>query len=180
MRSLLPIIFVLIALGLFFVYIDPTYQEIKVLRAQEGQYDSALTKSKELQATRDTLLGKYNTFASSDLERLTKLIPDNVDNVRLVLDLDGIAATYGMSIRNVLVSGSGVERAQRGAVGPSASPYESVVLSFSVFSTYDDFIRFLEDLEQSLRIVDIISISFTAPEGDLYEFSVSVRTYWLK
>ena len=178
MKLITPVFFVVVAIGLFFGYIDPTYQTIKELQAEETQFDQALDQSRELQAIRDSLLSRYNTFDQDSVRRLEKLLPDNVDNVRLILDIDGIASKYNMRTRDVTVSessseDSGVITANGGAIG-------SVVLSFSVIARYDDFINFLKDLESSLRIVDVIGLSFNSKEGDAYNFSLNIKTYWLK
>lgn len=176
-RFLIPVIFVGVAIALFFGYIDPSYQKVKELRAEEARFDEALNQSRELQQVRDSLLSRYNTFAQSDIERLEKLLPDNVDNVRLILDIDGIASKYNMRTRNVTIS----QAAENGsAVGQSQGAVDSVVLSFSVAADYDNFIRFMQDLESSLRIVDLVGLSFSAGEGTAFNFNVSLKTYWLK
>jgi hypothetical protein len=54
------------------------------------------------------------------------------------------------------------------------------VLTFTTVLSYKDFVSFLRDLETSLRLVDVVGLSFTSTKGDLYDFSVSIRTYWLK
>lgn len=179
MRTLLPVLFVLIAAGIFFGFIDPSYDRIRELRAEEAQFDQALNRSKELQQVRDQLLSRYNTFAQSDLERLEKMLPDNVDNVRLVLDFDSIAARYGMRLRNIALEVD-ESRADRGQVGADDADYQSVVLSFSVTGDYNAFRGFLEDLEQSLRLVDVTSVTFSASPTGSYDYSVGVKTYWLK
>ncbi len=177
-RSIIPIILVAIAVSLFFGYIDPTYQNVKKLSVEEDRFNEALNQSKELQGIRDTLLSRYNTFSQIDLDRLGKLLPDHVDNVRLILDIDSIASKYNMRTRNVTVSDVGSE--DPNVIGTNQSVVDSVVLSFSVTATYDNFIRFIKDLEQSLRVVDLVGLSFSATEGDAFNFNVSIRTYWLK
>lgn len=177
-RSLIPIILLSAAAGLFFLYINPTYETIIELRSQEAQFNEALNRSRELQQARDTLLSRYNTFAQSDVDRLAKLLPDNVDNVRLILDIDGIASKYNMRTRNVTVADSSSD--DPNALGTNQGPVGSVVLNFSVTATYESFISFLKDLESSLRIVDLVGLSFTSEQGDAYDFDVSLRTYWLK
>lgn len=179
MRGLLPILFVVIAGGIFFGFIDPAYDRVKELRAEESQFDQALTRSKELQQVRDQLLSRYNTFSQSELERLQKLLPDNVDNVRLILDFDALASRYGMRIRNVALE-TNESRAARGQVGAGESRYDSLILSFSVTGSYDTFRAFLGDLEQSLRLVDVTSVTFSATPTGVYDYSVAVKTYWLK
>ena len=177
-RCSLPIILVAVALGLFFGYIDPTYKNIKELRVEERAFDEALNQSRELQEVRDTLLSRYNTFSQQDLDRLIKLLPDHVDNVRLILDIDSIASKYNMRTRNVTVSMTGSE--DPNVIGANQGVVDSVILSFSVAATYENFIRFIKDLEQSLRIVDLVGLSFVAGEGDAFNFNVSIKTYWLK
>src|SRR6185437_14911262 len=81
---------VVAAIGLFVVYTNPTYQATKALAAQVSAYNSALDKSKELRAVRDQLLSKRNTFAPSDVQKLEELLPDNVDNIRLIIDINNI------------------------------------------------------------------------------------------
>ena len=179
MKALLPVLFVVIAVGLFMGFINPAYKNIKELRLEEAEFDAALTRAKELQTIRDQLLARYNTFARSDLTRLGKLLPDHVDNVRLILDLDGMASRYGMRVRNVAIEND-TARVQKGQVGPDEGAYESVVLSFVVSGTYDTFRSFLIDLEKSLRLVDVVGLSFTANETGIYDVTVRIKTYWLK
>ncbi len=179
MRAITPLLLIVIAIGIFFAYIDPTYAKIRVLKAEESQYNEALDKSRELQAIRDKLLSKFNTFSNEDLERLEKLLPDNVDNVRLIMDIAGIAAKYGMTIKNVSIKDVAVQK-EAGVVGPDDKKYGSIGLEFSISSSYNNFIQFIMDLEESLRVVDVTSLSFRSGDTDLYEYNIAVRTYWLK
>lgn len=176
MKFLTPILLVIVAGAVFFLYIDPQYANVKKLKAEAAQYDQALNNSKQLQTVRDELLSKYNTFSTSDITKLQKMLPDNVDNVRLILDIDGIASKYGMTIRNVLID----QTKPATDLGPDESKYQSIALRFSVNSTYDNFRNFLADLEQSLRIVDVVGVSFNASDTDFSEYGISLKTYWLK
>lgn len=177
-KILIPIILILAAIGLFFGYIDPTYKDVQGILEKQEELDLALNKSKELQAIRDKLLSRYNTFSTNNLERLTKLLPDNVDNVRLVLDIDNIASKYNMRIKSVAVKQA--RNRDTEVIGPTEEQYESVVLAFSVTSSYEDIMSFMRDLEDSLRIVDIDEFSLNKSVGDLYEYNISIRTYWLR
>jgi hypothetical protein len=56
-----------------------------------------------------------------------------------------------------------------------------VTLGFSVNGSYGVFQSFLVDLAQSLRVVDITSVTVGA--GDRpgsYQYNIEVKTYWLK
>ncbi len=194
MRLSFAIIGLVLAGGIFFMYTKPAYDSIQETRTTVAQYDAALDKAAELQKLKQALLSRFNTFNSSDLDRLQKLLPDHVDNVRLILDLDNLAGRYGLALQNVDVSSSQAQSSKSqtatGAIGASSQKYDSLTLKFGTTATYTDFDRFLKDLETSLRIVDLVSLSITAVPADaglgvhssepLYTFNISLRTYWLK
>lgn len=179
MKLFTPILFLGIAGAIFFLYINPTYAGLQGVLAEQAQYDAALSRSRELQDVRDQLLSRYNTFPQDDLARLQKLVPDHVDNVRLILDFDSMATKYGMRVRNVVIEAPS-ERGSRDQLGPDDTPYESVILSFNVSGSYDTFRQYLGDLEKSLRLVDVVGLSFTSNETGIYEFTFHIKTYWLK
>lgn len=178
MRILLPILLLVSAGLLFWGLIDPAYAEIKKMKKEEALYDQALSNSKELQAIRDSLLKKYNSFSQEDLDRLEKLLPDTVDNVKLIMDIDGIAGKYGMSLKSVSVKTPTAQKS--GVLGKNEEPVGSISLSFSVSGPYKSFINFLRDMENSLRIVDVETISFNSSDKDANIYELEVKTYWLR
>lgn len=175
---IIPILLLGLSAAMFFGFIDPTWEETKTLSAEAASYDQALDNSKELQKVRDALLAKYNTFPRADVERIQKLLPDSVDNVRLVLDIDRVASKHAMTIRNVRVADAPKDAA--GSFGPDERDYGSVILTFSVTSSYANLIALIRDLESSLRLVDITSVVFRVGDKDDSDYAISVRTYWLK
>lgn len=183
-RFLLPLILVAASIGLFVLYTNPAYQGqggIKSLQAQVKSYDDALNKSQELKKVRDQLLSRYNTFAPDDKDKLNEILPDNVDNIRLVIDINNIAARHSLAVKSLAIGDAQNSKAARStsSVGASGDPVGSVDLGFAVSSDYDTFLAFLADLEHSLRLVDIEKISFTVSETKVSDYSVSIRTYWL-
>nr|AQQ74992.1 hypothetical protein [uncultured bacterium] len=186
-RTLFALLGVGGAIALFLLYTKPAYDSVQALKAENESYELALAKADELQRLKASLLQRYNTFDPAKIERLHKLLPDHVDNVRLILDLDTLASRHGLAIQNMQVSRPGEEASgNSNVIGPSRSSYDSVTLSFSTTATYEGFQTFLTDLEDSLRIVDLVSLSIdagnTAPAGGepVYNFSITLRTYWLK
>ncbi|HEV8677663.1 MAG TPA: hypothetical protein VN701_02425 [Candidatus Paceibacterota bacterium] len=183
MRYLLPLILIAAAIGLFVVYTNPTYQVgIKSLKDKEQSYDDALNKSQELKSVRDQLLSKYNTFSADDKQKLQDMLPDNVDNIRLVIDINNIAARHGLAVKNLNIGDtlSTASARSAAAVGASGSAVGSVELGFAVSADYDGMLAFLYDLEHSLRLIDVEKISFTEnAQTNLNDYSLTIRTYWL-
>lgn len=191
-RILITTLCILTASGAFFLYTKPAYDGAVEIKKTIAEYDLALNKANELQKLRQTLLTRYNTFDPLDIERLHKLLPDHVDNVRLVLDLDTLASRFGLALQNVAINSAGldaktVKSTAAAAIGGSARTHDSLTFKFSTQGTYGSFVKFMEDLEKSLRIVDLVTLTITpgsAPDSKLtepvYRYEVTVRTYWLK
>lgn len=187
MGLIIPIVLIAAAVGLFGTFTNATFQESKTLAAKVASYDDALNKAQELRARREELLSQYNTFSVENRQRLMRGLPDNVDNIRLIIDINNIAARHQLTLKDVELGDVSDSRAGRSelAVGQSGDTVGSVQVSFIVSATYPDFLRFLQDLEHSLRLVDIEGIRFgdTAPDPGAQgrgDYTVTIRTYWLR
>ncbi|MFA6524281.1 MAG: hypothetical protein WC264_02830 [Candidatus Paceibacterota bacterium] len=200
-RFTVPVILIGIAIGGFFMFTNPLYKNISVINAQVTSYNEALTNSKTLEAERDKLTQKYNAFDPENLSKLEKLLPDNVDNIRLILEIEKIASPYGMVLKDVKydtmskakidVTGVNLKNAvQNSATAQSLNKdYGTWDLEFSTQGTYNNFINFIKDLESNLRIVDISSIQFDSNvnigananiSSGVYKYGFKIKTYWLK
>ena len=190
MRSIIPIILIIASLGIFFLFVSPTYGDVSSLRANTVAYNNALTNSTQLQKVRDSLLSSYNSITDTDKNRLSDSLPNTVDNIQLILQLQQIASNHGMSLNNISFDTPTSD--PNAATGASSTvPYGVFNLEFKTQGTYDTFVSFLHDLEQNLRIIDINSISFTVPpqtknsstnatDPNVYQYDIKIQTYWLK
>ena len=180
MKTNSAIILLLLSIGLFYTFTNGQYQEVKRLRLLSSEYKNVLQNVSAIIELRDRLLVTYETFPKAEIERINKVLPDNIDIVKLALDLDGMASQHGISIKSVKAEvGAGVD-ASLIVLPENAKVYEKATVSFDFVSNYENFTRLLTDIERSLRILDIKSISFLAGESGLYEYKISVETYWLK
>lgn len=186
MRAFVSLICFVAAGGIFFMYTQPAYDTVQTLNAQVSQYDEALQKATELQQIKQSLLSRYNTFDPANIDRLQKLLPDHVDNVRLILDIDSLAGKHGMALQNVAVSAAQSSQGQStavGTVGSAKQKYDSLTLKFTTQGSYNTFREFLSDLESSLRIVDLVSLTLARSSdggAGTYSYDITLRTYWLK
>lgn len=183
-RFLLPLILVGVSIGLFVVYTNPTYQGpegIKALSARAASFDEALQKSNDLRKAREALRARYNTITAEENSKLLAMLPDNVDNIRLAIDINNIAAQNNLAVKNLSVGDTkaGASARSATAVGASGSPIGMVDLSFGVSADYATFEKFLNDLERSLRIIDVEGITFVQTLTGVNEYNITIRTYWL-
>jgi len=196
----MPVILIGIGLAVFFVFTNPIYSDIGLLRITMASYNEALNNSKALENERDKLTAKYNSIDPDNLEKIKKLLPENIDNIRLILEIEQIAAPYGMVLKDVKYSTTGDKENGKnaplptgavqggGVVSSTRKDYGVWDLEFSTTGTYNNFLNFTRDLESNLRMVDISSVQFTSNVGggagslvpDVYKYTFSIKTYWLK
>ncbi len=178
-----PIILFLASIGLFFGYIHPTYTgDIASLSADIENYDAALASAKRFKEKEVQLAGNKNTFSAEQIARLESFLPDSVDNVQLILDLNSLASRSGVQLSDFDVGESGEsDTAQKGT--PSLvvqAPYDSLDLSVSAVGTYASLRTFLAGVENSLRPLDVVELSVKDSTTGVYTYEITFRLYWLR
>ena len=197
-RFIVPIILIGLSIAGFFMFTNPLYSDpatgIQALQTQAISYNDALTNPKALAAERDKLTQKYNSIDPANLSKLQTLLPDSVDNIRLILEIEKIASPYGMALTDVKYNATTDSSTVAGTtpkpatLSSTSKGYGSWDLQFSTGGSYSDFQNFLKDMESNLRIIDISSIQFSSDSGiglnpslsSSYKYSFSIKTYWLK
>lgn len=192
-RNVYATILVVLAIGLYFTVTKNIIDEIAVIRESNAKYVAAIESAKNLIKTRDQILADYNSLSPDDRGRLEKIMPKGVDNIRLIIDLNNIAGQHGFSLKGIKASASGATTGSQSAadstksisqsVGQTAissSALEKVTVSFEVSAPYLQFISFLQDLESSLRIMDVTHLSVLSSENGIYDWQIELQTYWLR
>lgn len=181
MKALTPIIFIIASVAIFFGFIDSHYNGIKVLQEKQTELKGLLAKADELKGTRDSLQAKFRNIPMKDKEQLAKLLPDNIDNIRLILYISQIAEEeVGIKIRNFNIDTQEVKSESKSVANAEARPYGIIRMDFSVSAPYETFLKFLNKLETSLRLVDITELSVSAGKNGINDYRVRIQTYWLR
>jgi len=192
MNFILPIILIISSFAVFFGYVDPNYKngidqvggpdysksDVVFLKSELSKYDNVLSSANDIVSKRESLIAKRNTITDADQARLERLLPSNIDNIRLIIEISKIAEGRNLVAKNISVGD--MSKITSDTIGQSDSPYGTLSLKFTVNSSYSNFLNLLQDLESNLRLVDITDISFNATESGFYDFNVSLNTYWLK
>ncbi|MFA6177292.1 MAG: hypothetical protein WC694_00115 [Candidatus Paceibacterota bacterium] len=198
-RFIIPIFLIIISGLFFFIFTNPLYTKISTLNEDAASYNGALDNSKIFENERDKLTSKYNQIDPENLAKIQKLLPDNVNNIRLILEIGQIASPYGMVLKDIkynvvdtdasaTTKGTAV---RGGSTAKTSKNYGVFDLEFSISGTYDNFISFTKDLESNLRIVDISSVAFSSNvssagsnsktnPSEVYKYDFKIKTYYLK
>ncbi len=202
-KALTPIIGILVAVGLFFTYVQPTFEDVKMIQSETAQYAQAVDRASELQQRISELRAQQNAISISDLERLEAFLPNRIDEVSLLIDIDALATENNLALSNIKVNAESESGDEGGApatdpamdptldptfdptanigtpAGTASSQYTSLDISFTVNGTYNDFRVFLDEIERSLVLMEVADLVFAESEGDLMPFEVTLRFYSL-
>lgn len=121
------VVLVIISVGLFFTVINPLYTStdaanpgIKVIQAEIEKYDDAINKSQQLNDEKNKLVATKNSIDQDKLANLDRLLPDSIDNIRLIIDINNIAQPFGIVLKNLHFTGNDSKGGGPGCKGPAS------------------------------------------------------------
>lgn len=190
-NTLIPIGLIILALGVFFVYVRPTYDtSVVAVQQQIDSYDAALAAAASYSAKENQLASQRNAMSASDLARLATFLPDGADNVQIILDLDALAARSGISLANFTTSTPGsnttntanapLANTSKTATVSTGSKVQPVELTVGATGTYTALRTFVNGVEHSLRLVDLVSLSVKQSNSGVYTYQMVLRLYSLQ
>jgi hypothetical protein len=197
-RNSLALILIILAVGIYFTFTNAQITSIRSIQVANNQYASAISNAEQLIKDRDKVLRQYNNISEDDKNKLEKMLPESVDNIRLVIDLNNVALRHGFNLKDIRarLTGSGDKNggttpnntSSNGSSSKSKSSksvipnstLDSITVTFSVSAPYLEFISFMQDLESNLRLMDISSLNVGSDDTGNYDFKVELKTYWLR
>ncbi len=182
---ILPLVALLIAAGIFFAYISPSWAgSIAATKDAIALDEQALIAANQYAAQQNTLASARNAIDPSSLDRLTAFMPDSVDHVGVILDLNSLAARSGLSLANIDVVSNTASGAQisssQGLPAIGVNPVGSVDLSLSADGTYTALQTFLVGVEKSARLLDVRDVVVKGSDTGVYHYQMTLRLYWLR
>ncbi len=181
MRTILAFIMLLASVGLFIIYIVPTFNDTKQIQEKNEGYEKIVENAKILEQKRDQLILKQESFTPDQLNRLERLLPSHPDTVKLILELDQLAKNQNVLLQNVRIEQVEETNNRNNRNATVNTEIGKFILNFTVSGTYPGYIQFLESVEKNLRIMNVQKTSFVAPNDRTnYQFQTSVETYWIK
>ncbi|MBP6912368.1 MAG: type 4a pilus biogenesis protein PilO [Candidatus Pacebacteria bacterium] len=189
MRIIFSIIRIVAGALILIFLVLPIKAEVDSLKFKKSELGNTEAQAKEYSGLGQDVVGRFQSIDPAQVERLKKMVPDTIDNIRFINDVNGIAKKTGMKLKKVDynaqdLKGEDIKNSEK--IANSSNPlYGSYTVSFAVSGTYKQFVEFLEALENSLRLVDITSVTFTSVgqvdgKVESYDFSVKAQSYWLK
>ncbi len=175
------LIFATGVIGIF--YLRPQWQQFQTLQNESENLRNLAAELDELIQNRDALIKTINSVSRQDLLKIDQALPQGPRSAEFLVLLENLAKQNNLILRQVdLISKSenqsGQPRPGGAITAPSTGSVKEFPISLNVSGSYGAFKSFLNDLEKSLRIIDITSVSFSASGKDLFEFTIKGKTYY--
>lgn len=182
MRTLTPILSIIIAVLLYIFFTQTQFAEIKALQKETEEYASASAQAGAFKALLQQKLSIKNNQSVYDNERLEKFILGTLDSTRILIDLEKITQNNNLLFGNIEVKGGDTVVLDDTNTNESEviEELDTVDVSFGVIGTYEQFKNFLRDLERSLTLFEVIELKYSVIEDSPFQqFTLSVRSYGL-
>lgn len=193
-RTFAPILLLIIAVGLFFSYTRPAYDVLQAFQQQEEKLDEAIKDTNKLLEKHDTLITKYGSIPQQDRMRLGKILPNELDVVRLILDVDSLALKNNITIKAFDVpqmdtptrTNTAQQRSRAGVTPQEDSPIGSAVVTIDCEGEYEDLKSMLFEIERSLSLMDVVRLDVVVSDlskpgtTEGIKYKIGLQSYWLK
>jgi Tfp pilus assembly protein PilO len=180
-KNFFALVAIILAGLIYPFFVSPLWQEVTVWQSDKAQVVLAQTKVDEFIKKFDDLEKKKEAFSEEDFEKLALILPESLDVIRTIVDIETIAQENNFILKGTVGVEEGNQSGgvdQNGAPLPAA-PYNTTEFSINVVGPYSSLKPFIQSLSKSLTLFDVTAIQFSATETGVYDFQIKVRTYSL-
>ncbi len=199
-RNVTAVILIVLSIGVYLEFTQNVWNDTQSIIAVNGTYQNAITDAKKVNDKVAQIAASYNSISASDQDRMNKILPTNVDNIRLIIDLNSVALRRGFTLHDITVTSPANTAAQpapapvsSAAVASAAAgtsilsvpqaplvSVDTVTVGFNASATYQQFIQFMRDAEADLHILDVSHLSVKSHDNGIDDYTVEFKTYWLR
>jgi len=180
MSSISIIAYIVLTLSIGYAFVYPSIGSVSTLMDEKQKYETSLETVNDIENKKNELLTKFNNISDEDKKDIDTILPNSLNFVRLVSQIDAVGSKHNISIDKTSSKETKPPAGESIGEGQPQRIYNSAIISFSFVAPYDKFEAFMDDLEKSLRILDIRYIKLTTQEKGGYMYDVEFETYWLK
>lgn len=178
-QIILSAAFLLLAVGLFFGATTNVLDKVNAARAERASLQDVLKRLEDIKKIKIDLVNAYNSVSEENFARINKVAPANASEGDLLVAFEKMSKSNGLLLKSIEIKP--VTKQDTGLLIVKEDPYDTVAISVKLDGSYDSLKSFLGDLEKSLRITDVTSLSFQAGESaTTYEYSLEAHAYLKK
>ena len=191
---LIALLFVVAAFIFFFDFVQPAYNDMKMLRSKQLGEENYITNQAILVKQVQTILTTYRNEAQG-AANVDLAMPSGEDIAGALAQIQGIAVNNGITIGSIAVTPPAIQVQAKlaGAVASSSTlmkPLGSFTFKLAASGSYENFKNFLSEIETNIRIFDVETVSLqpaavtasaalrAASSSDMFNYMITVATYY--
>ncbi len=163
-----------LAVGILWLYVRPTFINIGVLQDSITVYETEREKVIDVNATLAQLVTKANSITEENKQAMLTYLPDYIDDVAVSRDILIIAETAGVFLRTVRYNGVLQNFTEEESDIPAPVKHNFYV---NLSGNYEQIKLFLSLLEQNNYPLEIRTLSLVTTESELMESTATIFTY---
>lgn len=179
----LTIAAVLIIASVFavFYFIYPAYKNNFVLKEEIMVLEENLSRQKTLKTKINSV---YDDYSSQDPKKIdfiqNRIAPSSFDIPQLLIQMEALTTENGLIMKSISFVSAGSLADKK----TTQSEIKSGSMTIALEGSYYAFKNFLKNVESNVRLMDVSSISFSAPILSqkqlipIFSFNVSLQTYY--
>jgi hypothetical protein len=157
-------------------------------QVQEDELDNAIAETQDLIDVHDELIATFSNISAEERARMRSILPESIDIVRLIIDLDTLANRHNISIRTFDVPDINRRATARNTntTDTIEDSVGSAILTIELEGEYPNFKAFLIDVERSLTLMDVVDLEIEVPDvsrnigNDQIVYTLGLQSYWIK
>ena len=189
-KNIIVIASLILGLILIFVFIEPLWSSVKILRQEVEQKKAEITTTQEILAKTTELNREYQEL-KEEAEKASLALPKNKDIPYLLVQFEDLALANGLLLEAVsfiqLEEESANQLSSQDQTEIEKLPFPSLFLNVKVSGSYEALKSYLIGLENSIRSMDIRSINFniqnenefsSLSSSGIFDFNLGVNVYY--
>lgn len=151
-------------------YIRPTIVAIGVTQDEIQTYQTEITKIADVNTQLASLVAQMNSVSTQNQTALVRYLPDQVDVIAVLKDLQVIL--FANQVINPVVEHVGLA-----TTGQQEDDLLAQEFSVSAFMTYPQLKSFLRAVEQNNYLLEVTELSAEVTDGGLLDVMITFRAY---
>lgn len=200
-KVIISLVGLLVSAILVFVFIDPLWVSVKMMRSAIAQQKAELSKIEEL-LDKTQQLEQELEEVKEESQRIFFALPKEKDIPHLLIQFEALALSNGLLLESIkfgqIEETKKVYSSNRGLQGQSSLesirpssklPLRSLSASLAISGSYSAFKKYLADLEKNIRSMDVNRVGLTAaglgegigiliPSLNIFEFNLELIVYY--
>ena len=160
-KVIIILINLLISMALIFIFANPLWDSVKVLRIETNNKNQDISNTEQLLIKIEKLESEYQEIAEENIQDITLALPKEKDLPYLINQFEILSLNNGLLFES-LKFGEEIERDKENIDQSKEiiSPFSYLPVQIVLSGSYEGLKSYLNNIEDNIRLMDVVRINF--------------------